>query len=93
MPNPTAAPPTADAAAKPSKPTSKVRRLPMMSDNRPPMSSSAPKASEYAVTIHWRLSVPKPSALCADGSAMFTIVVSSTTMSWARPMISRTRAG
>jgi hypothetical protein len=52
MPNPTAAPPTADATAKPSKPMSKVRRLPTMSDSRPPMSSSAPNASEYAVMIH-----------------------------------------
>jgi len=52
MPNPTAAPATADAAANPTNPMSSVRRLPTMSDSRPPLSNSAPKASEYAVTIH-----------------------------------------
>jgi hypothetical protein len=35
--------------------------------------------------IHWRLSVEKFSASCADGSAMFTIVASSTTISCATP--------
>src|ERR1019366_3891260 len=35
--------------------------------------------------IHCRLSVEKCNARCADGSAMFTIVASSTTISWATP--------
>jgi len=39
---------------------------------------------------HWRLSVEKWSVRCADGSAMFTIVASSTTISWAIPRRART---
>ncbi len=35
--------------------------------------------------IHCRLPVEKSSAFCAEGSAMFTIVASSTTISWAVP--------
>src|ERR1022692_5121462 len=35
--------------------------------------------------IHCRLSVEKCNARCAEGSAMFTIVASSTTISWATP--------
>src|SRR5450755_2186123 len=35
--------------------------------------------------IHCRLSVEKCNADCAEGSAMFTIVASSTTISWATP--------
>src|SRR5450755_1103636 len=35
--------------------------------------------------IHCRLSVEKCNARCADGRAMFTIVASSTTISWATP--------
>src|ERR1700759_18203 len=34
---------------------------------------------------HCRLSAVKCSAFCADGSAMFTMVASSTTISWATP--------
>jgi hypothetical protein len=37
------------------------------------------------VTTHWRLSVPKPSAVCAEGRAMLTMVVSSTTINCANP--------
>src|ERR1700753_3313057 len=39
---------------------------------------------------HCRSVVEKPSARCADGSAMFTMVASSTTISWAIPMTART---
>ena len=52
---------------------------------RPPRSRSEPKASAYAVMIHWRLSLENESAFWAEGSAMLTIVASSTTMSWAMP--------
>ena len=37
------------------------------------------------MTIHWRLSVEKPRSCCAEGSAMLTMVESSTTMSCATP--------
>src|SRR5450755_2721573 len=40
--------------------------------------------------IHWRLSVEKCSARCAEGSAMLTIVASSTTISCAVPRSART---
>src|ERR1700749_4941438 len=39
---------------------------------------------------HCRLSAGKCSARCADGSAMFTTVASSTTISWATPSRART---
>ncbi|HEY2281682.1 MAG TPA: hypothetical protein VGI00_25255 [Streptosporangiaceae bacterium] len=60
-----------------------------MSDRRPPTSSNPPNASAYAVMTHWRSGVEKPSARWAEGSAMFTMVASSTTMSWAIPMTAR----
>ena len=56
---------------------------------RPPSSSRLPNASAYAVMTHWRWSFVKASASCADGSAMFTTVASSTTMSCAMAMTSK----
>jgi hypothetical protein len=41
------------------------------------------------VTIHWRDSSENPRSVWADGSAMFTIVASSTTISCAMPMSAR----
>ena len=84
-----AAPPMAEAMENPSRPPMKVHLRPNMSPMRPPSSSSEPNASAYAVTIHWRESLEKPRSSCALGSAMFTIVMSSTTMSWAMPMSAR----
>ena len=66
-----------------------IRRRPSRSDSRPPSSSSPPKASEYAVTTHCRSALENPSARWAEGSAMFTIVASSTTISWASPTTPR----
>ncbi len=94
--NPVAAPPSAEAAAKPSRPMISIRRWPTRSDSRPPSSSSPPKASEYAVTTHCRSALENASARWAEGSAMFTIVASRTTISWASPTTARThqrRAG
>src|SRR5215471_13656426 len=91
-----AAPPSAVAAAKPTRPMISIRRRPTRSDSRPPSSSSPPKASEYAVTTHCRSALENPSARWAEGSAMFTIVASRTTISWASPTTPRThqrRAG
>src|SRR5262245_62506832 len=90
IPKPVAAPPTADAAAKPSAPTRNVTLRPSRSPSRPPNSSRLPNASAYAVTTHCRSTVVKPRARCADGSAIFTTVASSTTMSCARAITPRT---
>ena len=62
-----------------------VHLRPNRSPSLPPSSSRLPNASAYAVTIHSRLLVEKCSARCADGSAIFTIVESSTTISCAVP--------
>src|SRR5215469_8845588 len=88
--NPVAAPPRADAPAKPTRPIINIRRRPTRSDSRPPNSSNPPKASEYAVTTHCRSALENPSALWAEGSAIVTIVASSTTISWASPTTPRT---
>ncbi len=84
-----AAPPMAEAPAKPMSPTMKVHLRPKRSPRRPPSRSRLPNASAYAVTTHWRFSFENPSAFCADGSAMFTIVASRITISWAIPSIAR----
>jgi hypothetical protein len=89
MPKLVAAPPTAEAEAKPSRPMMNVHLRPNRSLIRPPSSSRLPKDNAYAVTIHWRLSFVKCSAFCAEGSAMLTTVASSTTISWAIPRIAR----
>lgn len=78
-----AAPPSADEAAKPTRPMMNVRRWPSALLTRPPISNSPPKARAYAVIAHCRLASDMPSAVCAEGSAMFTIVPSRTTRSWA----------
>ena len=52
MMNDWAAPPTAEAIAKPARPTMNVHLRPNRSETLPPSSSRLPNASEYAVTIH-----------------------------------------
>ena len=59
----------------------KIRRRPSRSPDRPPSSSSPPNASVYAFTTHSRFESEKPSAFWMCGSATFTMVESSTTMS------------
>ena len=83
MANELAAPPSADASAKPDRPVTSVRLRPNRSESLPPSRSRLPKASRYAVRIHSRSWSEKPSASWAEGSATFMIVVSSTTMSCA----------
>jgi MFS family permease len=61
-----------------------------LSPSRPPTSSRLPNDSAYAVTTHCRSLLEKPSACWADGSAMFTIVASSTSISWATATTTRT---
>src|ERR1700716_293509 len=68
--------------------------VPMASDVLPdpdtPTTSRLPNDSAYAVTTHCRSLLEKPSACWADGSAMFTIVASSTSISWATATTTRT---
>ena len=85
IPVSTEAPPSAEASAKPMTPTWNVRLRPSRSANRPPNNSKAPNGSAYAVTTHCRSASEKPRSCCAEGSAMFTTVPSSTTMSCAKP--------
>ena len=84
-----AAPPIADAMAKPTSPATNVHLRPNRSPMRPPSSSRLPNASAYAVTIHWREPSEKCRAACAEGSAMFTTVASSTTISCAMLRMAR----
>lgn len=53
---------------------------------RPPKSRSPPNASAYAVITHCLLPSEMPRSVWAEGRAMFTMVASSTTISWARAM-------
>ncbi len=83
------APPMAEAAANPASPVRKVTLRPIRSASRPQNSSRLPNDSEYAVTIHCLSALVNPSARCADGSARFITVVSSTIMSAAVQMMAR----
>ena len=76
-----AKPPASEAAENSTSPAMNTRRRPSRSPARPPSSSSPPKASAYAVTTHSRPVPEKPSARWMCGSATFTIVASSTTIS------------
>src|SRR5713226_3559329 len=88
--NDPAAPPIAEAMANPTRPVMNTHLRLNMSPSRPPTSSRLPNASAYADTNHCRSPLEKPSACWADGSAMFTIVPSSTSISWATAATTRT---
>src|SRR6266704_1475425 len=88
--NESAAPPIAEATANPTRPVTNIHLRLNMSPSRPPTSSRLPNERAYAVTTHCRSLLEKLSACWADGSAMFTIVPSSTTMSWATATTART---
>src|SRR5580693_1076637 len=85
----TDAPPIAEATAKPVRPVRNIRCRPTRSASRPQNSSRLPNDSEYAVTIHCLSTSVKCSAFCADGSARFITVRSSTIMSWATAITTR----
>ena len=78
-----AAPASADARPKPVSPMVSARRRPIRSEVLPPSSSSPAKESVYAVTTYERCASSKPSTRWAVGSATFTMVASSATMSCA----------
>ena len=82
--NPFAAPPAADATANPDTPMMNSRLRPKKSQSRPPGSRRLPNARAYPVTTHCRSSVENPRACWAVGSAIFTMVESRMTISWAR---------
>src|SRR3954462_15758767 len=86
MPVFTAAPPRAGAGGKPIKPVRKTRLRPHRSPRRPPAMSRPPKARLYAVITHCRLASENCRSAWACGRAMFTMVASRTTISWAMPM-------
>src|SRR6267143_2986824 len=88
--NDAAAPPIAEAMANPTRPVMNTHLRLNMSPSRPPTSSRLPNESAYADTNHCRSPLEKPSACWADGSAMFTIVPSSTSISWATAATTRT---
>ena len=52
---------------------------------RPPSGSKLPKANAYAVMTHWRSSFEKRRTRCAEGGAVLTKVLSSTTITCATP--------
>jgi hypothetical protein len=85
----TEAPPTAEAAANPASPVRNVTLRPIRSASRPENSSRLPNDSAYAVTIHCRSALVNRSARCADGSARFITVTSSTIMRAAKQMVAR----
>ena len=74
-------------------PVMNILRRPKMSPARPPSSRRPPNASVYAFRTQARLVSLKCSAVLMCGSAMFTIVASSTIINWALAMTSRARPG
>ena len=89
IPKFTDAPPTAEATAKPARPVMNMTLRPIRSASLPQNNSRLPNDSEYAVTIHCLSTLLKPRSRCADGSAMFITVASSTTISCASAMTTR----
>ena len=77
-----ASPEASDAAVNTTSPPMKRRRRPSRSATRPPSRRRPPKRSAYALTIHWRFRSENPRSFWMDGSATFTIAMSSTTMNW-----------
>ena len=65
------------------EPAVNMPRRPNRSARRPDSSSRPPKATTYAFTIHVASAAPSPRSAWIDGSATFTIEVSSMTTNWA----------
>ena len=61
-----------------------MRRWPYRSPSRPPSSRQPPNVSRYALTTHTRAVSVKWRSVLIDGSATFTIVLSSTIISTPR---------
>ena len=67
-----------DAAVKSRRPARKTRLRPTRSPTRPASKSSPPNAIRYALMTHARPDCEKPRSFWIDGSATFTIVMSTT---------------
>ena len=75
-----ARPQPSDESVKIARPTTKIRRRPSRSASLPPVSISAPNVSAYPVTTHSSSEILRCSERSIDGSATFTIVLSSMIM-------------
>ena len=71
-------PQSTDAPVKIVRPTRYTRLRPNRSPTRPASNSSPPKAIKYALTTHASPDCEKPRSTWIDGSATFTIVMSTT---------------
>ena len=69
-----------DETVKIASPSMKIFRRPSRSPSLPPVSSSTAKVSAYAVTVHSSSDREMPRSRWIDGSATFTIVLSSMIM-------------
>ncbi len=78
MPWLVASPHVIEASVKSVTPPRNMRRCPNRSPSRPPRSRKPPNVSRYALTTHASDVSEKPRSSRIDGSATFTIVVSST---------------
>src|SRR3989441_5297617 len=76
-----ARPQASDAAVNSARPAMRTVRRPMRSAARPPRSRKPPNVRTYAFTTHARPACEKPRSRWIAGSAMFTIVASSTIIS------------
>ena len=83
-----AAPPMAEATAKPTRPVMKILPVEHVAE---PTANEQQAAEGEGIGRHDPLpvAVGEPSALWADGKAMFIMVVSSTTISCATAMTAR----
>src|SRR5437868_6666289 len=77
-------PHNSDARVKIVRPARKTRFRPARSPSRPASSSRLPKVTRNALTTQVRFAWLKWRSRWIDGSATFTIVTSSTIISWAR---------
>jgi hypothetical protein len=77
---PAASPHHSDAPVKTTSPAMKIARRPRRSASFPPVSSSTPKVSAYALTTHSSSAVLMPRSFWIEGSATFTTVLSSMIM-------------
>ena len=84
-----AAPHSTEAAVKMTSPARNTRLRPSRSPSRPASSRKLPKVTRKALTTQVRLPWLKCRSCWIDGNATFTIVVSSTIMSWARQTTTR----
>ena len=80
-----ARPQSSEPRAKMTSPAMKTRRRPSTSAVRPPSSRNPPKTSAYAEITHCRFDCETSRSSWIEGSATFTIAMSSTTMNWTAP--------